>query len=166
MLNVTISGMFYRHTATGAVPEDYDNIKIAMPNMDEEVMRMHLRGRIAPIVVGRVNKARIDNLHEMIIEDIQEDDKYPEFYGKPVKDMDFEQLQLAASMCDLREFPIKRSSSMTKVREKFVELYKKHIDDKVNNDMLFKPYGDIKSPKKSEAEAEPKHEAKSKISKK
>lgn len=145
MLEVTVSGYYYKNTKMGMEPVDFDKLKIVLPDIeDEDVMRMHLRDRIVPGTIRNKHRVRITDVYEMYIDDVKSVDGTPDFYGKALEDMTELQRQVAAAWLDLRSYPVDPKGTNRRQAEEFAKHYGEHMGITATAKTLFKPNGDLK----------------------
>lgn len=122
-LQVTISGA-YNNSKRELV--DFDNVVGIIPFVDEDLAKMHVRGRYASMwIKAALNQKtkesrypdRIDQVQLVYIDKIEEvdTDDLP-YIGKDVKEMDYEDLQDLATAFDLRRIPLHKGASLREMR--------------------------------------------------
>lgn len=153
LLKVTISGA-YINSKRELV--DYDGVTGLIPVVDEDLAKMHVRGRYAPMwIKAAVNEKtgepkypeRIDQVQLVYVDkietvDVKEDLSY---VGKDVKEMTYEELQDLATAFDLRRVPLHKAMSLREMRAiAYVEYASKVMgrNDLDLNDEAFN-YGDL-----------------------
>lgn len=119
---VTISGSYF--TANRDVI-DFDNVSGLIPNVDDDLAAMHVRGRYAVMWIKAAKKKdgeplypeRIDSMRQVFIDNIEEVDGDLTFVGKDIKQMSDAELQDLATAKDLRVIPLPKELSGVSLRE-------------------------------------------------
>lgn len=123
-LQVTISGS-YRDAKNEVV--DVEPITGLVPLSEEEVAKMHVRGRHAVLWIvnakdakgEKVYKKRLDDVRQIFIDNIEvvELEEPFSYIGKDIKEMSYEELQDLALAKDLRRIPRPKEVSGVDLRE-------------------------------------------------
>lgn len=128
LLKVTISGSY--RTASGEIV-DFDGVTGTIPHVDEDLAKMHVRGRYAHPWVKNAKKKdgekayeeRIDSMRQVFIDHIEEVEGESSFAGKNIKELTFEELQDLATAKDLRRIPLPKDISGVDLREMRAQAY-------------------------------------------
>jgi len=121
-LKITIEGSYKTHDNEVI---DINNLTGYVPNIDEEIATMHVRGRYWPQWVKAATKKdgeklynrRIETDHQIFINDIQEVEHDFSYVGKNIKEMSYEELQDLAAAKDLRVIPLPKELSGVSLRQ-------------------------------------------------
>lgn len=132
-LEFTISGTYYNSKKELI---DFDRVKGKIPFCDEEngVGSMHVRSRFAAKWVREykdemgINKYhdRIDRMHQVFIDDVQETTGTLSFAGKNIKDLSIDEMQDLAVAKDIRFIPLPKAG-MSK-RDMLIRAYVGYAD--------------------------------------
>lgn len=132
-LEFTISGTYYNSKKELM---DFEKVKGVIPFCDEEngVGSMHVRSRFAAKWVREakdemgINKyqERIDRMHQVFVDDVQETTGNLSFEGKNIKDLSIDEMQDLAVAKDIRFVPLPKAG-MSK-RDMLIRTYVGYAD--------------------------------------